>query len=53
MEGELLKGLIASGPLAGVLAFACWKLWQDNQNLRAELLGVLKEILKLEKKEGP
>jgi len=52
---ELLKGPLASTPIAAVLAFATWRLWLKNEAKDAEIARLnqariddLKEIAKLD-----
>jgi len=37
MLEKIIEALAASGPVALVLGFVCWKLWEQNASLRAEL----------------
>lgn len=39
------EGLIASGPLAAVLGFACAKLWEALQKEKADHVATLKGML--------
>jgi len=37
MLEKTVEALVASGPIAMVLGFVCWKLWEQNASLRTEL----------------
>lgn len=42
---EILKGPLASTPVAAVLAFAVWKLWAKCEALQADLKKVNEDRL--------
>lgn len=48
---QIWQSLAAGGPLAIVLGFAVWTLWQQVKEKERQLLALYERILDLDRKE--